>query len=135
MGRIVPVDEVVHIDFTEPYDRELRLALLDAAERSRIPHEPSGVYGVMQGPRLETAAEIKRLGRDGCDLVGMTAMPEASIARELGMAYASICMVVNVAAGLGDLPITLEMMREILQREAGVVRELLLQLLRLRYSA
>ena len=63
--------------------------------------------------------------RDGCDVVGMTGMPEASLARELGLAYASVCMVVNPAAGLGDQPISLEMMREILEREAGVVRQLL----------
>ena len=65
------------------------------------------------------------MARDGCDLVGMTAMPEAALARELGMAYASVCMVVNPAAGLDDRPITLENMREILQREAVVVRDLL----------
>ena len=116
---------LLHIDFTEPYDRELRMALVDAAVAAGIPHEPGGVYGVAQGPRLETAAEIRRMAQDGCDLVGMTAMPEAALARELGMAYASVCMVVNPAAGLDDRPITLENMREILQREAVVVRDLL----------
>ena len=127
--------ELMHIDFTEPFDHELRMSLIDVAEVERIPHAASGVYGVTQGPRLETAAEIRRMARDGCDVVGMTAMPEASLARELGLAYASICMVVNPAAGLGDLPISLAMMREILQREASVVRDLLLGLLRRRYSA
>jgi len=125
--------ELMHIDFTEPYDRELRLALIDVADAARIPHEASGVHGVMQGPRLETAAEIRRMGRDGCDVVGMTGMPEASLARELGLAYASVCMVVNPAAGLGDLPISMAMMLEILQREAAVVRELLLGLIHRRY--
>ncbi|MAT93945.1 MAG: 5'-methylthioadenosine phosphorylase [Halioglobus sp.] len=118
-----------HIDFTEPYDRELRLALVDAAQRGRIPHEPSGVHGVTQGPRLETAAEVQRMARDGCDVVGMTGMPEASLARELGLAYACVCMVVNPAAGLGDLPLTLDMMRQILQQEAAVVRQLLAELI------
>ncbi|MFO7553155.1 MAG: S-methyl-5'-thioinosine phosphorylase [Haliea sp.] len=118
-----------HIDFTEPYDRELRLALVEAAERAGIAHEPFGVHGVTQGPRLETAAEVRRLARDGCDVVGMTGMPEAALARELGMAYACVCMVVNPAAGLGDLPLTLDMMRQILEREAGVVRTLLQTLL------
>lgn len=125
--------ELMHIDFTEPYDRALRLALIAAANASHIPHEAAGVYGVMQGPRLETAAEIRRMARDGCDVVGMTAMPEAALARELGLAYASVCMVVNPAAGVGDLPISLDMMRGILQREASVVRQLLQQLLATRY--
>lgn len=116
---------LMHVDFTEPYDRELRMALLDAANRGRIPHEETGVMGVTQGPRLETAAEIERMARDGCDVVGMTGMPEAALARELGLAYASVCMVVNPAAGLGDLPLSLEMMRRILEQEAAVVRDLL----------
>ena len=125
--------EVMHIDFTEPYDRTLRLALVAAADASDIPHEASGVHGITQGPRLETAAEVQRMRRDGCDVVGMTGMPEASLARELGLSYSSVCMVVNPAAGLGDLPISLAMMREILLREAAVVRRLLLQLLRSTY--
>ena len=82
-----------------------------------------------QGPRLETAAEVQRMARDGCDVVGMTGMPEASLARELGLAYACVCMVVNPAAGLGDLPLTLDMMRQILQQEAAVVRQLLAELI------
>lgn len=118
-----------HIDFTEPYDRRLRLALVEAAEAAGITHEPFGVHAVTQGPRLETAAEVRRLAGDGCDIVGMTGMPEAALARELGMAYASVCMVVNPAAGLGDLPLTLDLMRHILEREAGVVRTLLETLL------
>ncbi len=118
-----------HIDFTEPYDRQLRLALVQAAETARITHEPCGVHAVTQGPRLETAAEVRRLAGDGCDVVGMTGMPEAALARELGMAYACVCMVVNAAAGLGDLPLTLDMMRRILERETGVVRTLLETLL------
>jgi len=123
-----------HIDFTEPYDRDLRMALIHVAGQAGIPIEPSAVYGVAQGPRLETAAEIRRMARDDCDVVGMTAMPEASLAREMGIAYASICMVVNPAAGLGDLPISLAMMRDILQREASVVRRLLGELLAARYG-
>jgi 5'-methylthioinosine phosphorylase len=125
---------LMHIDFTEPYDRELRLALIEVATSERIAHEASGVHGVAQGPRLETAAEIARMARDGCDVVGMTGMPEAALARELGLAYASLCMVVNPAAGLDDRPITLDMMHDILQREAAVVRGLLCQLVASRYS-
>ena len=71
--------------------------------------------------------------QDGCDVVGMTGMPEAALAREMGLAYASLCMVVNPAAGLGDEPLSLEMMREALEREAAVVRELLLRLIRADY--
>ena len=127
--------DLMHIDFTEPYDRELRMALVQVADAGRIPHEASGVHGVTQGPRLETAAEIRRMARDGCDVVGMTGMPEASLARELGLSYAAVCMVVNPAAGLGDLPISLAMMREILQREAAVVTQLLQRLLDARYSS
>ncbi|MEH6582865.1 MAG: S-methyl-5'-thioinosine phosphorylase [Halioglobus sp.] len=125
-GRAHTVDEdtshqLMHVDFTEPYDKPLRQGLLSVARGLGIPHEPSAVHGVTQGPRLETAAEVRRMENDGCDIVGMTGMPEAAIARELGLGYAAICMVVNPAAGKGDLPITLEMMREILQREAAVV--------------
>ncbi len=121
--------KLLHIDFTEPYDRDLRIALVEAAEAAGVGHEPFGVHGVTQGPRLETAAEVRRLAGDGCDVVGMTGMPEAALARELGMAYACVCMVVNPAAGLGDLPLTVDMMRHILEREAGVVRTLLETLL------
>ena len=96
---------VEHIDFTEPFSGELRAALVAAAREADVTCHDGGVYAVTQGPRLETAAEIDRLGRDGADLVGMTAMPEAAIAREAGVDYACIAMVVNHAAGHGDIPI------------------------------
>lgn len=129
-GREHTVDEgadgsLMHIDFTEPYDPSLRLSLIEQAEIAVIAHAPTAVLGVTQGPRLETSAEIRRMARDGCDVVGMTGMPEAALARELGLAYAAICMVVNPAAGLGDQPISMAMMRDILDREAGVVHDLL----------
>ncbi len=124
-----------HVDFTEPYDSELRMDLVSVAEGADIPCTATAVHGVTQGPRLETAAEIRRMAEDGCDVVGMTGMPEAALARELGLAYASVCMVVNPAAGLGELPISLAMMRDILQREANVVRDLLRALLAQRYGA
>ena len=117
--------ELLHIDFTQPYDSTLRGALLDSARACDINCREPAVHGVTQGPRLESAAEIIRLERDGCDVVGMTGMPEASLARELGLAYASVCMVVNPAAGKSDQPISLDMMREILASEAVVVRALL----------
>jgi len=93
---------VVHIDFTEPYDHGLRQQLLAAGERAGEAVTDGGVYGATQGPRLETAAEINRLERDGADLVGMTGMPEASLARELDVPYAAVCLVANWAAGRGD---------------------------------
>jgi len=126
---------LMHIDFTEPYDRGLRMALIDAAQGARIPHEPVAVHGVTQGPRLETAAEVQRMARDGCDIVGMTGMPEAALARELGLPFSCICMVVNPAAGLDDLPLSIDTMREILAREAAVVRQLLTELIRARLAS
>jgi 5'-methylthioinosine phosphorylase len=122
-----------HIDFTEPYHRELRMALVAVAGACGVACQATAVYGVAQGPRLETAAEIRRMAADGCDVVGMTGMPEAALARELGLAYASVCMVVNPAAGLGDQPITLAMMRAVLEREASVVGVLLRALVAQRY--
>jgi 5'-methylthioinosine phosphorylase len=94
--------EVVHVDFTEPYCRSLRADLLTAANAAGIAVVDGGTYGVAQGPRLETAAEVRRLERDGCDLVGMTGMPEAALARELGLCYASCAFVVNWAAGKAE---------------------------------
>ncbi|MCB1559582.1 MAG: S-methyl-5'-thioinosine phosphorylase [Xanthomonadales bacterium] len=91
--------EVVHVDFGEPYDASLRRKLLDAALTAEVALVDGGVYGCTQGPRLETSAEIERMRRDGCDLVGMTGMPEAALAREAGIPYASLCIVANWAAG------------------------------------
>jgi len=94
--------EVKHIDFSEPYTEALRRDLLAAAGRAGITAIDGGCYGATQGPRLETRAEIARMKRDGCDLVGMTGMPEAALARELEMAYACLALVANFAAGCGD---------------------------------
>ncbi len=93
---------VTHIDFTRPYDPGLRQQVLEAARRANEPCLDGGVYAAMQGPRLETAAEINRLERDGADVVGMTGMPEAALAKELGLTYAAIAVVVNHAAGRGS---------------------------------
>ena len=92
--------EVVHVDFTDPYDAQLRSDLVAAAAAVGQPVLSFGVYGCTQGPRLESAAEIRRLARDGCSLVGMTGMPETSLARELGLPYACLSIVANHAAGL-----------------------------------
>ena len=96
---------VEHIDFTEPFSAGLRSGLLEAASKAGIDCFDGGVYATTQGPRLETAAEVDRLERDGADYVGMTAMPEAAIAREVGVEYACIALIVNRAAGRGDVPI------------------------------
>ena len=101
-------DTFGHIDFSVPYCTELRQALIDAAQSCTIACIPQGIYGATQGPRLETAAEICRLRRDGCDMVGMTGMPEAALARELKLNYANLSLVVNWAAGIGDATIDLQ---------------------------
>lgn len=93
---------VRHIDFTEPYTPVLRQALLAAGASAQEPLVDGGVYATMQGPRLETAAEIDRLERDGADMVGMTGMPEAALAREAAVPYAALAVVANWAAGRGS---------------------------------
>ena len=97
--------DVQHIDFSEPFSPRLRAALGEAADRSGVSCHKGGVYAATQGPRLETAAEVERLARDGADFVGMTVMPEASLAREAGLDYACIALIVNHAAGRSDEPI------------------------------
>lgn len=94
--------QVEHIDFTWPYDQTLRSGLLAAADAINESVVFGGCYACTQGPRLETAAEVRRLARDGADIVGMTGMPEAALARELNMPYAHLALVVNSAAGVGD---------------------------------
>ncbi|EGV31441.1 methylthioadenosine phosphorylase [Thiorhodococcus drewsii AZ1] len=101
-------DGVEHIDVTEPYCESLRQSLIDACGRVGCGIVPGGTYGATQGPRLETAAEIRRYERDGCDMVGMTGMPEATLARELGLCYASFAFVVNWAAGKSGTVITMK---------------------------
>ena len=94
--------DVLHVDFGDPYTPSLRQAVRGAAARSGTALVDGGCYGATQGPRLETRAEIARMRRDGCDLVGMTGMPEAGLARELGLDYACLAVVANWAAGCGD---------------------------------
>ncbi len=97
-----------HIEFTTPFSESLRADLLEAAGLAGIFCHPGGVYAVTQGPRLETAAEIDRLERDGADFVGMTGMPEAALASELGIEYACLALSVNAAAGRGADPIHMD---------------------------
>jgi 5'-methylthioinosine phosphorylase len=94
-----------HVEFTTPFSESVREALLAAAAKGGVDCFDGGVYAATQGPRLETAAEVDRLERDGADYVGMTAMPEAVLAREIGIDYACLSMIVNLAAGRGDKPI------------------------------
>lgn len=121
-GDYQPLD---HIDLTYPYDEALRQRLIRAAASHDLSLCDFGVYAATQGPRLETIAEIVRLERDGCDVVGMTGMPEAALARELGIPYASLCLVVNPAAGKSDELITMEDIHAVLQGGMAHVRDLL----------
>ncbi len=119
-----------HVDFTEPFDAALREQLCTITSEVTSPYRLNGVYGCTQGPRLETAAEIRRMAADGCDIVGMTAMPEAALARELEMAYASICVNINPAAGLeGAHQMDFEAMSAALETGMAAVRKTLEQLL------
>ena len=119
------LDHVVHVDFTSPYCERLRAGLLDAARRAGIDAIDGGTYAATQGPRLESAAEIDRLECDGCDVVGMTGMPEASLARELGMSYAHCVVVSNRAAGRSPEALTMETIRANLESGIAKVRRLL----------
>jgi 5'-deoxy-5'-methylthioadenosine phosphorylase len=98
---------VTHIDFSFPYNPALRAALIAAADQAGVAITPTGTYGCTQGPRLETIAEIKRMEQDGCDLVGMTGMPEAALAKELDIQYASVSVIANWAAGKSEGEITM----------------------------
>jgi 5'-methylthioinosine phosphorylase len=123
-----PGSDVLHVDFGEPYTAALRGEVLAAAARACVSVVDGGCYGATQGPRLETRAEIARMRRDGCDLVGMTGMPEAGLARELGLEYACLAIVANWAAGAGPDPlgtITLgEVLGNVRAATAGVSRVL-----------
>ena len=118
--------DVLHVDFGEPYSSTLRVQVVDAARRAGVAVVDGGCYGATQGPRLETKAEIARMRRDGCDLVGMTGMPEAGLARELGLDYACLGIVSNWAAGAGHEPdevITLDdVLANVAAATAGVSR-------------
>lgn len=100
--------DVKHIPFAEPFSQTMRERILQAGAFSGQDVIDGGVYGVTQGPRLETAAEIQRMKRDGCDVVGMTAMPEAPLARELDLDYACVCLTVNPASGVADVELSLD---------------------------
>jgi len=121
---------VMHVDFTEPYSANLRRRIIDAARASGEAIAEDAVYAACQGPRLETAAEIDRLERDGADVVGMTGMPEAVLAREAGLEYAAIAVVANWSAGRGASlhAIRLEDIEPVLQAALARVRRIIEQL-------
>ncbi|MCP5346021.1 MAG: S-methyl-5'-thioinosine phosphorylase [Gammaproteobacteria bacterium] len=127
------LEEVVHVDFTHPYSKRLRQLLVIAVEEEQMEEDESeeempmtrGVYGCTQGPRLETAAEVARMRKDGCDMVGMTGMPEAALARELGLQYACLALSVNRAAGLEEGPITMDAINQTLATGMKEVKRVL----------
>lgn len=113
--------QVTHIDFTEPYCGEMRSVLIESAQRANIQIATEGTYGATQGPRLESAAEVNRLERDGCDMVGMTGMPEAALAKELEFCYAVCAVCANWAAGRGAGPIDIREIKATLSRSMAQV--------------
>lgn len=116
---------VVHIDFTYPFCESLRSSIIKAAGTSHVDIVTQGTYAATQGPRLESIAEIKRLENDGCHIVGMTCMPEASLAREKDLCYASISVVANLAAGKGEEELTMKMIEKNLSGGMDKVKTLL----------
>lgn len=116
---------LLHVDFTSPYSEPWRQRLIGAARERGLPCRDRGVYGAAQGPRLESKAEIDRMDRDGCTLVGMTGMPEAGLARELGLDYACLAVVVNLAAGRGPEIITMDDIHQGLELGMGRVHAVL----------
>lgn len=116
-----PPDGVVHVDVTEPYDGRLRSIWVDAAKRLGLDVIPEGIYGAFEGPRFETAAEIRMARAAGVTVVGMTGVPEVVLAKERHLPYASLCLVVNPAAGLGP-PVSLDAILEQIARGAESVQ-------------
>lgn len=116
---------VEHVDMTHPFDHRLRAVLLAAAAKAGGGCSDGGVYAATEGPRLETPAEIRRLERDGCDIVGMTGMPECGLAREAGLAYAMLALVVNPAAGKSDREITMDEIGAVMSAGMAQVRAVL----------
>jgi len=124
-------DEVVHIDLTDPYCPELRNVLLGSGERGKVDLNAKGTYACMNGPRLETRAEIEFLGKMGADIVGMTAMPEVCLARELEICFAGVAVVTNYAAGIVDKKLSTTEVVETMKVSVGRIRSLLMEALAL----
>ena len=124
-------DEVIHIDFTDPYCPELRESLFKAAENSGTELRKSGTYVCMNGPRLETRAEIKMFLDMGIDIVGMTAMPEAALAREAEICLAGVAVVTNYAAGITGKRLTTTEVIATMKEATAHIGNLLLETLHL----
>ncbi|WP_339502743.1 S-methyl-5'-thioinosine phosphorylase [Pseudomonas silesiensis] len=124
------LEQVTHIDFSNPYSEHLRQQLMAALAAEGVGYSGQGVYGCTQGPRLETVAEIARLERDGCDIVGMTGMPEAALARELELDYACLALVVNPAAGKSAAVISMAEIEQALRDGMGAVTSTLARVLK-----
>ncbi len=120
---------VKHIDFTHPYSESVRKALIESCNKAKLAYSDHAVYGATPGPRLETAAEIDRMERDGCDIVGMTGMPETALARELELDYATCALVVNMAAGRGPGDITMAEIEQHIKAGMDKIRLLLEQVI------
>ncbi len=123
------LEEVVHVDFSYPYDDDLREAMIQACEEAGVAHCRRGVYGATQGPRLETAAEIDKYDLDRCTMVGMTGMPEAVLARELSIAYATCAISVNWAAGRSEGEISMADIEACMKEGAANVRQMMMKLM------
>lgn len=118
--------DLEHIDFTWPYSAGLRQRIINAASSQNIDVVDGGTYGCTNGPRLETAAEVRKIAADGCNMIGMTGMPEAALARESGLEYAAIALVVNWCAGLNEVEVSMDEIILILEQEVSRVRQLIL---------
>lgn len=125
------MDAVTHIDFSFPYTESTRQSLISAAEKHDVAYSDYGVYACTQGPRLETAAEVARLERDGCHIIGMTGMPEAALAAELKIDYACLALVVNWAAGKTEAIITMDEIDQAIDEGMGYVRQILAESIKL----
>lgn len=120
--------DLEHIDFSHPFDEKLRKKIHQMAQKAGVHIVNGAVYGVTQGPRLETPTEINKMAKDGVHIVGMTAMPEAALAKEIGLAYSTIAMVVNEAAGRSPEAITMESIQKNLDQTKSSVLKILNQL-------
>lgn len=116
---------LVHVDFTNPYEGPMRQTLLQAAQKSSLDIVDGGCIGVFQGPRLESSAEVEKARRDGCDMAGMTALPETGLARELGLDYAGLAVISNWGAGVKNERLSEADIAETLQEPMARVRKLL----------
>jgi 5'-methylthioinosine phosphorylase len=121
---------LIHADFEFPYEGELRRMLVNAAAGSGVHIHDGATHGVAQGPRFESAAEVVRMQRDGCDVVGMTAMPEVGIARELGHDFAGLCVISNIASGLSDEPVNHQDILVVLKTAMDNARKLIREVLK-----